>query len=230
MKSYIPAFIGLPSYSYISAMARADKSVSKTQRHFLQDKNIVLQIIRLSGSQGVRVHLSNRHSCEEPIPQGKALPPPDLVPITEDSPFPLLFVTTVCGNKGKIGSLYKTRQTAGGGSQKWDAHSPQAASSHAPSRDSDQTPNPPLGRTPHIGSSVSQNTEQAGVTKGGQASRVQEHLHLYPSSSWWEMGEDKTWGRHERGFNSVPSTELLSLESRRGKKRFKPTDVKKGSL
>ena len=38
---------------------------------------------------------------------------PDLVPITEDSPFPLLFVTAVWGNKGKTGTLYKTWQAWG---------------------------------------------------------------------------------------------------------------------
>lgn len=59
-------------------------------------------------------------NTEEPIPQGKSPSSsswPDLVPITEDSPFPLLFVTAVCGNKGKIGSLYKTWQTWGSQSE-----------------------------------------------------------------------------------------------------------------
>lgn len=37
------------------------------------------------------------------------IPPPDLILFPAlKTPFPLPFVTTVCCNKGKIGSLYKT--------------------------------------------------------------------------------------------------------------------------
>lgn len=115
-------------------------------------------------------------SWKEPLPAGQALPSSSSswrnpVPSTEDSPFPSLFVTAVCGKQREdwqpLQNMTNTRQ------EEWDAYSPQALGSHAPSHGFLTNPQtsssgvglpwaePPL----HSGCRFSQNMHEAGVTK-----------------------------------------------------------------
>lgn len=125
---------------------------------------------------------------------------PDLVSITEDSPFPLLFVTAVCGNKGKIGSLYKTWQTRGCQSETLVPCRPWVHTHRHIA--SDQTPTLSFGTEfywagPPTLDAVSVKTYiRLAWHKRGQTSYAYEHLHLYANRCGERLRRTKTWGIH----------------------------------